>query len=147
MSYQVTSHADGSTQNLELILNAIDRKAVNIVDIGCNQGVIALNLALHGFKGLMVFAEDVLVRVGIGCAVVAALSIIGSAVAICLKLFNYATPGWFSVALGILLLVFLQTGALTLMTLLLTGVVRGGLVANMAYLDFVDRFDMCKSIK
>lgn len=50
MSYQVTSHADGSTQNLELILNAIDRKAVNIVDIGCNQGVIALNLALHGFK-------------------------------------------------------------------------------------------------
>lgn len=50
MSYQVTSHADGSTQNLELILNAIDRKAVNVVDIGCNQGVIALNLALHGFQ-------------------------------------------------------------------------------------------------
>jgi len=50
MSYQVTNHADGSTQNLELILNSIDRKAVNVVDIGCNQGVIALNLALHGFK-------------------------------------------------------------------------------------------------
>ena len=50
MSYQVTSHADGSTQNLELILNSIDRNAVNVVDIGCNQGVIALNLALHGFQ-------------------------------------------------------------------------------------------------
>ena len=27
-----------------------------------------VGLALHGFKGLMVFAEDVLVRVGIACA-------------------------------------------------------------------------------
>ena len=49
MSYQISSHADGSTQNLALILHAIDRQAVKVVDIGCNQGVIALNLALHGF--------------------------------------------------------------------------------------------------
>ncbi len=97
-----------------------------------------VGLALHGFKGLMVFAEDVLVRVGIACTSVALLSVIGGVVAIGLKLFNYATPGWFSVVLGILLLVFLQTGALTLMTLMLTGVVRGGLVANMAYRDFID---------
>ena len=103
-----------------------------------------VGLALHGFKGLMVFAEDVMVRVGIACTFVAALSIVGGAVSIGLKLFNYATPGWFSVSLGILLLVFLQTGALALMTLMLTGVVRGGLVANVAYLDFVDRFDKCQ---
>lgn len=99
-----------------------------------------VGLALHGFKGLMVFAEDVLVRVGIACAMVAMLSIIGSAAAILLKILGYATPGWFSVALGILLLVFLQTGALTLMTLMLTGVVRGGLVTNQAYQDFVDSY-------
>ncbi len=104
-------------------------------------------LALHGFKGLMVFAEDVLVRVGIACTFVAALSIVGSAVSIGLKIFNYATPGWFSVALGILLLVFLQTGALALMTLMLTGVVRGGIVSNLAYIDFVDRFEICQSSK
>ena len=97
-----------------------------------------VGLALHGFKGLMVFAEDVLVRVGIACALVAALSVIGSVAAIVLKVLGFATPGWFSVALGILLLVFLQTGALTLMTLMLTGVVRGGLIANLAYKDFVD---------
>lgn len=97
-----------------------------------------VGLALHGFKGLMVFAEDVLVRVGIACAVVATLSIAGSVVAIGLKLLDYATPGWFSVALGILLLVFLQTGALTLVTLMLTGVVRGGAVTTVAYRDFVD---------
>ena len=97
-----------------------------------------VGLALHGFRGLMVFAEDVLVRVGIACTFVAALSIVGSAVAIILKLSNYATPGWFSVALGILLLVFLQTGTVTLMTLMLTGVVRGSLVVNVSYEDFID---------
>jgi len=97
-----------------------------------------VGLALHGFKGLMVFAEDVLVRVGIACTVVAMSSVVGSVVAVALKLQGYSTPGWFSVALGILVLVFLQTGALTLMTLMLTGVVRGGLVSNVAYRDFVD---------
>ncbi|WP_212744068.1 glycosyltransferase [Ramlibacter sp. 2FC] len=97
-----------------------------------------VGLALHGFKGLMVFAEDVLVRVGIACAIVAMLSVAGSVAAVGLKLLGFATPGWFSVALGILLLVFLQTGALTLMTLMLTGVVRGGAVTTVAYRDFVD---------
>ncbi len=97
-----------------------------------------VGLVLHGFKGLMVFAEDVLVRVGIACALVAALSLLGVAVAIFLKVFGYATPGWFSIALGILLLVFLQTGALTLVILMLTGVVRGGSVATIEWEDFVD---------
>lgn len=99
-----------------------------------------VGLALHGFKGLMVFAEDVLVRVGIACALVAVLSVIASVAAIVLKLIGFATPGWFSVALGILLLVFLQTGTLTLMTLMLTGVVRGGMIANLAYTEFVDSY-------
>jgi len=83
-----------------------------------------VGLALHGFKGLMIFAEDVLVRVGAACAFVASLSLLGVVTAVALKSIDYATPGWFSVALGILLLVFLQTGAITLMTLMLTGVVR-----------------------
>jgi hypothetical protein len=97
-----------------------------------------VGLALHGFKALMVFAEDVLVRVGIACALIAALSIVGGGTAILLKLIGLATPGWFSVALGILFLVFLQTGALTLMTLMLTGVVRGGSVVTVSYREFVD---------
>jgi hypothetical protein len=87
-----------------------------------------VGLALHGFKGLMVFAEDVLVRVGSACALVAAMSLLGVTAAIVLKSIGYATPGWFSVALGILLLMFLQTGAITLMTLLLSGVSRNSLV-------------------
>ena len=98
-----------------------------------------VNLALHGFKGLMIFSEDVLVRVGIACASVAILSIIGMVLAIVLKLFGIATPGWFSIALGILFLVFLQTGALTLISLLLTGMVKGGTpVGKIGYQELID---------
>jgi hypothetical protein len=96
-----------------------------------------VGLALHGFKALMVVAEDVLVRVGIACTAVAVLSVLGVIAAIILKVIGFATPGWFSVALGIMLLVFLQTGTLTLMTLMLTGVVRSGTVASIAYRDFI----------
>jgi hypothetical protein len=97
-----------------------------------------VGLVLHGFKALMVFAEDVLVRTGIACALIAALSVLGMAAAVMLKLLGFATPGWFSVALGIMLLVFMQTGTLTLMTLMLTGVVRSGSVVNIDYRDFID---------
>lgn len=98
-----------------------------------------VGLVLHGFKGLMVFAEDVLVRVGIACALIAVLSVTGVLFAIVLKLLGFSTPGWFSVALGILVLMLLQTGALALMTLMLTGVVRGGTVsAVIAHHEFID---------
>lgn len=97
-----------------------------------------VGLALHGFKALMVFAEDVLVRVGIFSAGLAVLSIGGSGLAILLKLFGYSTPGWFSIALGVLLLIFLQTGALALMTLMLTGVMRSGsVVTAVAHREFI----------
>jgi glycosyltransferase involved in cell wall biosynthesis len=92
-----------------------------------------VGLALHGFKGLMIFAEDVLVRVGIACAGVAALSMMGVSLAIVLKMLGYATPGWFSVALGLLLLVFMQTGAIALMTLMLTGITRNNTVLPLDY--------------
>lgn len=95
-------------------------------------------LALHGFKALMVFAEDVLVRVGLACVVISVLAVLGALAAIFLKLIGFATPGWFSVALGVLFLVFLQTAALTLMTLMLSGVAKGGAVLADAYREFVD---------
>lgn len=101
-----------------------------------------VGLALHGFRGLMIFAEDVLVRVGMVCALIAVLSIVGGAAAIVLKILSFATPGWFSVALGILLLVFLQTGTLTLMTLMLTGVVKGSMVASVDYNSFIARVNL-----
>ncbi len=98
-----------------------------------------VGLALHGFRALMVFAEDVLVRVGIACTIVAGLSVIGGMAALVLKMFGFATPGWFSLAFGILVLVFLQTAALTLIILMLSGMIRsGGVLVPGSYRDFVD---------
>ena len=99
-----------------------------------------VGLALHGFKAMMVFAEDVLVRVGLACTGIAVLSFLCGSLAIILKLIGLSTPGWFSIALGILVLIFLQTGALALMTLMLTGVVRSGSIASpQGYHDFIDQ--------
>jgi len=98
-----------------------------------------VGLVLHGFKGLMIFAEDVLVRVGVASAVVAGAALSGGIIATILKITGFATPGWFSVALGILLLVFLQTGTMTLMMLMLTGVVKGGNASLLDYKGFIDK--------
>jgi hypothetical protein len=97
-----------------------------------------VGLVLHGFKGLMIFAEDVLVRVGLASAVIAGLALLGGIVAIALKFIGFATPGWFSIALGILSIVFLQTGTMTLMMLMLTGVVKSGSFTTPKYEIFID---------
>jgi glycosyltransferase involved in cell wall biosynthesis len=102
-----------------------------------NSHMNFVGLALHGFRALMVFAEDVLVRVGIACAIVAGLTVVGMSAAVVLKVIGFATPGWFSVALGIMLLIFLQTGTLVLVTLMLTGVVRSGSIALLDWRNFV----------
>lgn len=101
-----------------------------------------VGLALHGFRALMVFAEDVLVRVGIACTLVAALSVLGGVFAMLLKALGFATPGWFSLAFGILLLVFLQTAALTLIILMLSGMIRsGGVLVAGSYREFVEEIE------
>lgn len=97
-----------------------------------------VGLVLHGFKALMVFAEDVLVRVGIACAAIAFISLSAALAAIILKILGFATPGWFSIALGILVLILMQMGAVALMTLMLTGVIRSGSVTTLiSYHDFI----------
>ena len=96
-----------------------------------------VGFALHGFKALMIFSEEVLVRVGIFCAFIAFLSIAGGAIAVILKFIGVATPGWFSIVMGVFVLVFLQTGTLTLMTLLLTGIIKNNVQDNTRYQSFV----------
>jgi hypothetical protein len=61
-----------------------------------------------------------------------------SAAAVVLKLVGFSTPGWFSVALGILVLILFQTGALALMALMLTRVRGGTIVDKLNYLSYID---------
>lgn len=97
-----------------------------------------VGLVLHGFRGVMVFAEDVLVRVGIASALIAMLALVAGLATVVLKVSGFATPGWFSVALGILALMFLQTGSLALISLMLTGVSKSGAISHVPYAQFID---------
>lgn len=96
-----------------------------------------VGLALHGFKALMVFAEDVLVRIGIACTIVGGLSLLGAVTIVTLKLLGYGIPGWASILTGIMVLIFLQTGTLTLLSLMLTGLTRRRSVIPGSYRDLV----------
>lgn len=101
-----------------------------------------VSLVLHGFKALMVFAEDVLVRVGIASILVAVCAIFCSLAAVLLKSLGFSTPGWFSIALGILVLMLIQTGTLSLMMLMLSGIIRSGTVTtDIDYSAFIDRIE------
>jgi len=100
-----------------------------------------VGLVLHGFRALMVFGEDVLVRVGLMSTMIGAGVVLAAIAAMVLKVIGYATPGWFSVALGVLFIVLLQTAALTLTTLMLSGVVKGGSLAIGAYREFIESIE------
>lgn len=91
-----------------------------------------VSLIQHAFRGMMVFSDSVLARVGLASATVAGLSILSAAVAIGLKLSGFSTPGWFSVAVGLLAIMVLQTGTLALITLLLAGLSGSGERADPA---------------
>jgi polyisoprenyl-phosphate glycosyltransferase len=109
-----------------------------------------VGLVLHGFKGLMIFAEDVLVRVGVGAALLSTLTITFSITAIGLKLTGFSTPGWFSVALGILILILLQTGTIALIALMLMGVTRTNNIPDQSvYKNYIENITltMKKSLK
>ncbi|MDA4845793.1 glycosyltransferase family 2 protein [Hoeflea poritis] len=96
------------------------------------------SLVLHGFRALMVFAEDVLVRVGLICILVMMVSVAAMLVAAVLKIFGLATPGWFSTVLGLLILILIQTGTLTLSFLMLAGIARGGPAVPVQYEALID---------
>jgi len=84
-----------------------------------------VSLVLHGMRSVMVFAEDVLVRLGVLCVIVAALSLFGITLVLLMKYIGMATPGWVTTVAGFLVVIFFQVGILTMITLMITGIVRG----------------------
>lgn len=78
-------------------------------------------LALHGIRAIAVFDDAVLTRLGLVCVGAASFSVVVLAIAVGLKLAGEATPGWLTVVTGFLVLVFLQTAALSLVALLMNG--------------------------
>lgn len=103
-----------------------------------NSKMNFIALALHGLRGLMIFAEDVLIRVGLACLMLSISLVVGIAIVIVSKISGFAIPGWASIILGIFIVMLMQTGTLALMTLMLTGMLRSSnLHAKIQYEDFL----------
>jgi polyisoprenyl-phosphate glycosyltransferase len=101
-----------------------------------------VSLALHGLRSMMVFAEDVLVRVGLFCAVLGGAAVMLLGASLVLKAAGFATPGWFSIAAGILLLILMQAGVLTFVTLMISGLLRSAPpITSTALEQLVDHVD------
>jgi polyisoprenyl-phosphate glycosyltransferase len=96
-----------------------------------------VSLCLHGLRSMMVFAEDVLVRVGLVCICLVLLVLI-LLVAITVKKFTGAAiPGWFSVGSGILVSLLMQAGILTFVILMISGNMRTAAPMTRDQLDLL----------
>jgi hypothetical protein len=102
-----------------------------------------VGLVLHGFRALMVFAEDVMIRIGIFCVLIIVGCVVGAGATLVLKLTGATTEGWFSLALGNIAIVFLQAISLGFITLL--SLLRAGwhkmTPQRVTYQDFVGSVD------
>jgi len=75
-------------------------------------------LVLHGLRALMIFADFVLVRLGLVSLIFIGVIATVIMATIFLKSIGMATPGWFSIALGMLSMLLIQTAAFVLMFLM-----------------------------
>ena len=73
---------------------------------------------------MMVFAEDVLVRVGLFCAFLVLLVFASFLVLASMKLVGLAIPGWFSIGSGLLVSILMEAAILTFVSLMITGSMR-----------------------
>jgi hypothetical protein len=83
-----------------------------------------VSLVLHGMRAVMVFGDAVVTRMAVVCGVMAALTSMSIALALLLKVIGMATPGWVTSVTGFSLSIFLQTGILAMITLLMNGAIR-----------------------
>jgi len=75
-------------------------------------------LVLHGLRALMIFADFVLVRLGLASLIFIGVIAAVMIATIFLKSIGMATPGWFSIALAMLILLLIQIAAFILMFLM-----------------------------
>jgi glycosyltransferase involved in cell wall biosynthesis len=78
-----------------------------------------VSLITHGLRSVAIFTESVLTRIILFCALIAGSSILLILSAFIIKLLGFATPGWFTVAVGALLGLLVQTATITLISLLI----------------------------
>ncbi len=91
-----------------------------------------VSLSVHAARGLMVFADIVLMRLILACAALIGVAALLGLVAIGLKVTGNATPGWFTSAFGLLVILVAQMAGIFAVSLVLLGVSRGSALRNAA---------------
>ena len=77
-------------------------------------------LVLHGIGAIAVFNDTVLTRMATACAASAVATIVAFVIMVVLKLAGNL-PVWTAIAAGFLIMIFLQTGVFTLISLIVSG--------------------------
>ncbi len=90
-----------------------------------------VSLTLHGIRSIMVFAESVLVRITLFCAIFAAAILLALAIMVIAKIVGLTIIGWFSTISGILLLLLFQVAIMALLVLLLAGNMRSSPIEDL----------------
>ena len=80
-----------------------------------------VSLTLHGLRSIMVFSDQVLVRITLFSVLFAVVVIIAMVAMTAMKISGAAIPGWYSTGGGILIVLLFQAGFMALMMLLITG--------------------------
>lgn len=146
MSPRAAARLVGLNETGMHVAAATMKSRLNIQELSIDRGsryagsskMNLVSLTLHGLRSIMVFAEMVLVRITLFCAAAASIIIAAIVTMVVLKLTGLAIPGWFSTVGGILLLLLLQIGLVTLLVLLSAGDLRSSSVAHNNYQDFID---------
>jgi glycosyltransferase involved in cell wall biosynthesis len=73
-----------------------------------------ISLIVHGLSSIAVFSERTFTRILVFCAGVFVLSALAAVIAVLMKLFGMATPGWTTTVAGILMIVLVQNAAVAL---------------------------------
>ncbi len=109
---------------------ALLKSRVRQVQIRCDRGrryrgqsrMKFYDLALHAIRAVSVFDDAVLTRMGAACAGAAVSGVLIFLAGLMLKLTGHVTPGWLTLVISFLILVFLQTGLLSLMALIMNAI-------------------------
>jgi glycosyltransferase involved in cell wall biosynthesis len=96
-----------------------------------------VNLVLHGLRSIMVFSEEVIVRITLLCFAVAMMVFLVLIIMVIMKLAGATIPGWYSTGSGLLMLLLFQTGSMALIVLLSADRIRGRVSRNLDYREIV----------
>ena len=83
-----------------------------------------VSLVLHGMRAVTVFGDAVLIRMALVLVLMAWFSIVSVGTALSLKLAGMTAPGWVTTVTGFMLSILLQTGVLTMITMVMNGMAR-----------------------